>query len=191
VVTEGGRLDLGIEAGLASIYVYGGYDRLVGVDVLQNRRASAGAGLQVNLFDGAAGLVRAGPTLSLLAFDRNLRFFTYGQGGYFSPQRFIHGGLAVTWRREGTLRWEAVAEPGYDAFRENSSVAFPFAPTTDPVSDTLYLGRTSGGPSFNGRVQLGWAISDTVETGLSFAMQRAPEFQEMRAGIVLRFGGRR
>jgi hypothetical protein len=188
VVSEGGRGDLGINVGLLSLYGYAGYDRLVGVDVAENRRFSAGAGLQATLFDGAAGALRAGPTGALLAFDRNLRFFTFGQGGYFSPQKFLHGGFTVTWRRDGALHFELAAEPGYDAYSEDASPAFPLAGPGDPTGPP-YPARTNSGPSFNGHLQLGWAVTNSFEAAVNVAVQQAPEFQEMRAGLVLRFGG--
>jgi hypothetical protein len=124
----------------------------------------------------------------VLAFDRNLRFFTFGQGGYFSPQKFAHGGFTLSWRRDGAVHWEAAAEPGYDAFSEDSSPAFPVAGPGDPTGPP-YPARTSSGASFNGHLQLGWAVTNSFEAGFTVAVQRAPEFQEMRAGFVLRFGG--
>ncbi len=33
-----------------------------------------------------------------LHYDNNLRYFTFGQGGYFSPQRYFLVGVPLTWR---------------------------------------------------------------------------------------------
>jgi hypothetical protein len=122
-----------------------------------------------------------------MGYDRNLRFFTFGQGGYFSPQRFLHGGLAVKWWGGDRLRWEIVAEPGYDAFEEASSPAFPLS--SDQRGVDPYPARSSGGASFNGHALIGWRAGDAFEAGINLSAQRAPQFQELSAGIVLRFGG--
>jgi cellulose synthase operon protein C len=181
VVSEGGRVDLGANAGFVSLYGYGGYDRLVGVDVAQNRRFSAGAGAQATLLDGGFGTIRAGPTGAVLAFDRNLRFFTFGQGGYFSPQRFFHGGVNLGWRREGTVRWEAVVEPGYDEYAAAVSPVFPLNRNSATAP-----GAARAGTSFNGHLALGVKLASHLETALSGSIQRAPEYQELSAGLVLR-----
>ena len=63
-------------------------------------------------------------------------------------------------------------------------MVFPLAP-----DGSFYAGKTEGGLSFNARAFLGVGIGGGFELGLSGAMQRAPEFREMRAAIILRAGG--
>ena len=187
VVMDGGRVDLGLAGKTGSLYAYGELHRLIGLNVADNRRLAGGAGAAYHLYEGALGLLSVGPTFAALSFDRNLRFFTYGHGGYFSPQRFVHGGAALTWRRGGDLRWELAAEPGVDAFIEGRSPAFPLS--ADQRGTAPYAGRPWGaGASFNGHATLGWKIADGWETGLVFALQRAPQFQELSAGVLLRAG---
>jgi hypothetical protein len=130
------------------------------------------------------GEFRLGPVFSSLTYANNQRFFTFGHGGYFSPQRFFHGGGILRWQRAGTVRWDASAEPGYDYYQEAHAPIFPLEP-----DGSYYAGRTQGGASFTGRAFLGIGVGDKFELGLSAAIQQAPQFQEVRAGIVLRAGG--
>ena len=116
--------------------------------------------------------------------------FTIGHGGYFSPQRFFHGGFALRWTGTGTLRWELAAEPGYDTFRQDSAPAFPLNLPGDPTGAAPYAAVRNSGLSFNGHAFLGWRIANSLELGLGGSVQQAPEYQEYRAGILLRFGGR-
>src|SRR2546428_2797598 len=53
----------------------------------------------------------------------------------------------------------------------------------------LLPGQDRRGFSFNARAFLGVGIGGGFELGLSGAMQRAPEFREMRVAIVLRAAG--
>ena len=185
VVFDSGRLELGLTGKSLALHVWGEGGRLIGLRVADNLRGGAGADATYFLYDGDWGQIGAGPDVSFLAYQRNLRFFTLGHGGYFSPQRFVHGGLALRFRRDGAIRWDAVAEPGYDAYLEAHEQVFPLAP-----DGKLYPGRSSGGASFNGSAFVGFGISHGLELGVVAAVQRAPEFQEVRAGVSLRFGGR-
>jgi cellulose synthase operon protein C len=187
VLMDGGRLDLALGFAPATFYAYGELHRLIGYQVHDNLRMAAGGGIDLQLYRGIFGNVVAGPAVALMAYDRNLRFFTFGQGGYFSPQRFVHGGLALKWWGGERFRWELLAEPGYDAFSEDSSPAFPLS--TDQQGVDPYPARTSGGLSFNGRASIGWRISSAFELGLNVTAQRAPQFQELSGGLFLRFGG--
>jgi tetratricopeptide (TPR) repeat protein len=189
VVMDGGRVDLGLALGAVHAWAYGEAHRLIGLSVADNRRIAGGGGVDLRLLEGDAGALSLGPTVSALGFDRNLRFFTFGQGGYFSPQRFVHGGLALTVRRAGALSFEAAAEPGYDAYIEAKSEILPLSRPGE--GGAPYLGHSSGGASFNGHAQASWQISNDWELGLSAGILRAPEFQEVRAGVVLRFAGPR
>ncbi len=189
VVMDGGRVDLGLTLGPVRAWGYGEGHRVIGFSVADNRRLAGGGGVELRLAEGDAGGLYVGPTVTALGFDRNLRFFTFGQGGYFSPQRFVHGGLALTVRRAGALAFEAAAEPGYDTYREAGSEILPLSRPGE--GGAPYPGRSSGGASFNGHAQAGWQISEVWELGLNAGILRAPEFQEVRAGLVLRFAGAR
>lgn len=191
VVMDGARGDLGYVNGLLAAAAWGEAHRLIGLAVPDNLRGAGGASLQLRGDGGDWGEARIGPTATVLGYDKNLRFFTFGQGGYFSPQRFFHGGLLMSWvRRAGAVRWELIAEPGYDSFQEARSPAFPLDPSSNPQGLPDYAGRSQSGASFNGRAALRFQLADHFDLGLSFEGQRAPEFQELRGGIQLRFGAR-
>ena len=187
VLMDGGRLDLSLATGPLTWYGYGELHRLIGYQVADNVRGAGGGGVDLELYKGAFGSLFAGPTLALAGYDRNLRFFTLGHGGYFSPQRFVHAGFAAKWWGGERFRWELVAEPGYDAFNEAAALAFPLS--SDQRGVGRYPGQSSGGPSFNGHGLIGWRVTNAFEAGFSVSAQRAPEFQELSGSIVLRFGG--
>jgi tetratricopeptide (TPR) repeat protein len=182
VVYDNGRLDLGLSAGILGLYAYGDGGRLIGFNVADNLRGGGGGGFDVALLrDRDLGEVKIGAGGAGLGYQRNLSGFTFGQGGYFSPQRFAHGGVNLSWRREGDVRWEAVVEPGYDSFWAMDSPVFPLAATSATAP-----GASSSGASFNGHLALGIKLASHLETALTGSIQRAPQFQEMRAGLVLR-----
>ena len=182
VVYDNGRLDLAVSTGILDLYAYGDGGRLIGFNVADNWRLAGGGGFDVALLRNRdLGEVKIGAGGSGLGYRKNLGGFTFGQGGYFSPQRFAHGGVTLSWRREGEVRWEAVVEPGYDSFVAVDSPVFPLAAT-----NAIAAGAASGGASFNGHLALGIKVTSHFETALTGSIQRAPEYQQMSAGLVLR-----
>ena len=182
VVYDNGRLDLGVSVGIVDLYAFGDGGHLIGFNVADNWRASGGGGLNVALLrDRDLGEVRIGAGGSGLGYQRNLSGFTYGQGGYFSPQRFAHGGVTLSWRRDGPVRWEAAVEPGYDEYAAAVSPVFPLSSTSGTAP-----GTSAAGASFNGHVALGIKLASHFETALTGSIQRAPQYQELSAGLVLR-----
>ncbi|MBA4175020.1 MAG: hypothetical protein C0505_00435 [Leptothrix sp. (in: Bacteria)] len=69
---------------------------------LGGRNVAANSTVQLRLaadrdwLDTPALRLNAGPTLALWHYRRNLGFYTFGQGGYYSPQRYTSLGLPIT-----------------------------------------------------------------------------------------------
>ena len=182
VVYDNGRLDLSAAFGIVDLYAYGDGGHLIGFNVADNWRGGGGGGVNVALVrDRDLGEIKIGAGGSGLGYQKNLSGFTFGQGGYFSPQRFSHGGLTLSWRREGDLRWEATVEPGYDSSLSAVTPVFPLAGTNDKAP-----GSETSGASFNGHLALGFRISSHFDAALTGDIQRSPQFQQMTAGLVVR-----
>jgi hypothetical protein len=182
VVQEGGRLDASIGGGVPTLWAFGSVDRLVGFRVEDNRRVAGGAGLNLIAHLGGAGDLGAGVDALAQRYDENLRYFTFGHGGYFSPQRFLHAGLPLSWKGGGAFRWEAAAEPAYHAFTEAEAPRFPLG----GGKGSPYPGQTKQGFALDARALLGLRLG-AVDASLTAGLQEAPEFQEARAGFVLRY----
>jgi tetratricopeptide (TPR) repeat protein len=189
VVTEGGRVDLAVEGPATRARAFASLDRLVGFHVAENRRVMGGAGADVLLMRGGAGELRAGVNVVGFGFEKNLSFFTFGHGGYFSPQRFVRGGVPLGWTGGNRFRWELVAEPGWESFEEDGSPAFPLGAPEGVEARDPYAGQTKTGFAFDGRAAAAWRIVDVLEARLTLETQRAPEYEEVRGLVMLRFGG--
>ena len=192
VVSEGGRLELGLELSPTRSYAYGEYDRLVGDQVAENTRAMAGVGIDATLARGDLGSLTVGLAALGMEYDKNLRYFTLGHGGYFSPQHFVRGSIPVGWHREGTVRWELVAAPGLETFEEAETPVFPPLPGGGPPGVApgvaTYPGQRVTGLTLDAHALLGVSLARTVEVRATAAAQQAPEYQEWRVGIALTFG---
>ena len=86
---NGGRLQLSYDNGDYGVYGYGGLHKLVGNHVESNSRAEAGTGVYWYLLNDDSRQLTAGLSLTGISYDKNQGNFTYGNGGYFSPQNFF------------------------------------------------------------------------------------------------------
>ena len=87
----------------ANFYAGGGYASLNGLNVASNTEYEMGAGGTYPVWRGPSGdEVRIGLDLVYFAYDKNLRFFSLGQGGYFSPQSYFATLLPVRYISRAT-----------------------------------------------------------------------------------------
>ena len=186
VVMQGGRLDLGLERSRSRYYAHGSYDWLTGDQVAANRRVTAGAGAEASLSSDRSGSLTVGVDALGMHYEQNLSRFTIGHGGYFSPQRFARVSIPVGWRSEGPLRWELVAAPGYEWFEESQVPVFPLDGTLEGTA--LYASQRVSGFALDAHAMLGWSFARGFEVRTTAAVQRAHEYQEFRAGLLLRYG---
>ena len=60
----------------------------------------------------------AGLNFTGMTYDKNLRYFTYGHGGCFSPQQFLAMSVPFDWaQRSGRLSYQIKGALGVQYFR--------------------------------------------------------------------------
>jgi predicted Zn-dependent protease len=139
-------------------------------------QASAGADWSVGRVLGVAA--HAGFSATVLGYARNLRYFTLGQGGYFSPQRLVHAGVPLRMESgAGDITWELSAEPGVNWFREEG------APGPDGAAG--FPGQTTSGLAIDARARMRWAIAGRLAAQAQADAHHADGYQEVRATFGL------
>ncbi len=196
VTQTGGRVQLEAGIGAGSAYVLGGYAILDGDKVVRNNRAEAGAGFSFPLIKQPDSELTAGLDLVYFGYDNNQRGFTFGQGGYFSPQRFTAVNLPVEYRsRIGDLRYKLGGMIGYARFREDASALFPNNPflqsqaeaanRVNPLIPTRNQSQTKNGVIGGVRIELDYPLTDTLSLAGSMRYDKAADFQETRVSVRL------
>jgi len=71
--------------------------RLTGLNVLDNTRIMGNAGAYWMAYANQYGRLKVGANFTAMHYARNERYFTLGQGGYFSPNAFLTMNAPVTW----------------------------------------------------------------------------------------------
>ncbi|WP_149537184.1 cellulose biosynthesis protein BcsC [Siccirubricoccus phaeus] len=198
VVRSGGRAQLEYATGPASFYAGGGYAEFSGSGVVDNNRIEAGAGMSYAVYRQPEEELTAGLDLVYFAYDRNLRHFTLGHGGYFSPQSYAALNLPVDWRaRSGDLSWRLGATLGFANWREDAVDVFPGDPARQGQLNAAAAGDATIRPRYAGQSQSGftggvrgdveYALTPQLRLGAALRYDRAADWNEARGTFYLRY----
>ena len=129
VIRTGGRGQIEFPVGRGYIYAGGGYSSYDGDQVASNNRTEAGAGFGYPVYRNGELELTTGVDLVYFGFDRNLRYFTYGQGGYYSPQSYTAINVPIDYRsRIGDLSYRIGGTIGFVNWREDDFEGLPEQP---------------------------------------------------------------
>ena len=198
VVRTGGRAQVEYSTGPASFYAGGGYAVFEGSDVKDNNRIEAGAGGSYAVVRRPDETVNLGLDLVYFAYADNLRFFTLGQGGYFSPQSYVALNLPVDWRaRSGDWNWRLGGSIGYAVWQEDSSPVFPNDPGLQAqlvaqaasISglQTSYASQSESGVIGSLRGDVEYALTRDLALGAMLRYDRSANWNEARGGVYVRY----
>ena len=171
----------------------GGYNVYSGEDVVDNSEfnatTSVGRAFSTESWDIAAGLFAY-----TARFDKNSNFFTWGHGGYFSPQEFMLGGamLSMETRPVDDFWAEVKLSASYMNFVNEESSRYPLA-ADSTLDSQVYPGEeiSQMGYAVSGRVYQQFAGHWLAGAGATF--NKASDYTETIFMVTLRyqFGPRR
>ena len=182
----------------ANFYAGGGYAMLNGLNVESNREYEFGAGGSYPVWHGKTDELRIGLDLVYFAYDKNLRFFTLGQGGYFSPQSYFATVLPVHYTsKSDDLTWSVGASLGYQTYNEHASPVFPNDPglqsallaeaATTPGLLTSYPSRSASGLVGGADAAVEYRINDVFRLGGRASYQHAGDWSEATGTLFARY----
>jgi hypothetical protein len=174
VVATGARGDLGYDDGTYGVYSYLSAHGITGKNVASNSRVETGGGAYLHLLNSASSKLTLGMNIGLMGYEKNLSYYTYGQGGYFSPQSFVSVAFPVDWTgRADRLAWRVNASLGVQSFTQKSSPYFPTDPRATATRARGERGAATGGQQFG----LQQHVPSSSKTGLSYNLAAVVEYQ--------------
>lgn len=197
VTSNGLAGQIGADNGDYGVYAYGSWHKLVGHNVRSNTRTEAGAGIYWNLVRESDRQLTAGLNLGAIFYDNNQRFYTYGHGGYFSPQQFYALSLPITWaQRSGRFSYKLQGSVGLRHFKEDD--ANYFTNNSGMQARAASAARRMGGSAvYDGqsRTGIGYNLSAAGEyqlnnhwfLGGSLGMDNASDYRQYVGGLYLRY----
>lgn len=200
VTKTGGRLDVAYDLGEYGIYGNSSYHFLDGQNTAQNSVYELGAGLYARAYERRDLRITWGLNLTSFFYDKNLRRFTYGHGGYFSPQSYL--ALSVPVELEGgrdRYSYKLNGSIGIQGFRENGSALYPndsnlqlaladFAANNPDVNVRLgYNAQSSTGLGFTLGGTFEYLLAPNVIAGARLSLDNARDYTESSALGYMRY----
>ncbi len=202
-------VDLHASADIGSVSVFAdlGAGVLSGRNVESNAEVTLRTGFMAPVYRRADMRVNAGLVGSAWHYAQNQRFYTYGQGGYYSPQRYLSLGLPVEWTgRHDALSWDLTVTGGISNSYEKGSpyypVGMPGAVNSLNLQQTLlgqkvlqgiaglaYTGSSTQGVSFwygvSGAVE--YRVNPHLSVGGLLSLDRSRDYAPSSAMLYLRY----
>ncbi|WP_372391785.1 cellulose synthase subunit BcsC-related outer membrane protein [Xanthomonas sp. NCPPB 3582] len=207
VTSSGIALSATADNGLLGGYANLAAHRLRGNNVADNDHRQADLGFYVHALETRNQSLTAGVNLTAMQYDKNLSGFTYGHGGYFSPQDYVDLGFPVHWsgRSAGqTVNWKVDASIGVQHFKTEASPYFPTDPTlqqaaydaaslaallglVDRYTDPVYAGQSRTGVSYNLSGAAEWQVAPQLFLGGRMTFNNARDYNQFSSNLYLRF----
>lgn len=198
VRSTGVRGQLAWEQADVGVYGYGSVHAFTGQHVASNSRFELGAGSfwQAQRQDDTQ--IDLGMNLGYQHYRRNLSGYTWGHGGYFSPQHLLSLTVPVNWfGRSGRLSWGLQGSAGLQAYREEAAPYFPTDAAAQVTMDSLvaqqrapastYAARSDSGLVLNLGGALEYQITRQLDIGTRLGLERASQYTQSTGSIYLRF----
>lgn len=202
VTANGGRLQLSYDNGEYGAYGYGAAHKLVGHNVDSNDRLEAGTGVYWYLLNDDSRQLTLGLNLTGINYDENQNNFTYGNGGYFSPQNFFSIGVPVGWsQRTDRLSYSIKGAVGLQHIEQDSAPYFPndrdMQATLEQTSQiyaaagtsvpTRYSSQNKTGIGYNLNAAGEYRFGNNVFLGGSLGLDNAQDYKQWSGGLYLRY----
>ncbi|WP_323991325.1 cellulose synthase subunit BcsC-related outer membrane protein [Nguyenibacter sp. L1] len=190
------RLNSQLEYGdpLMNFYLRGGFAYLQGHGTPDNIEYEAGGGGGVSLYKDTVNAVRLGVDLTWFRYNNNQYLFTYGNGGYFSPQSFVSLLVPVRYAgQSGQWTWNAGASLGFQSYHSRSALFYPTSPVLQAVLDgsdpagALSPGRSSSGLVGGANAHLSYQVTPVLRVAGDLLYQKAGPWNETTAGLSIHY----
>ncbi|MFV0671524.1 cellulose synthase subunit BcsC-related outer membrane protein [Variovorax sp. tm] len=209
VVATGVRGDIGYDDGTYGVYSYLAAHGITGRNVQSNSRVETGGGAYLHLLNSPSSKLTLGMNIGLMGYQKNLSYYTFGQGGYFSPQSFVSVAFPVDWTgRSDRLSWRLNASLGVQSFTQKTSPYFPTDPSRNSAAsnaayqalalglnssnfNNTYASSSKTGLAYNLAAVLEYQLAPKMFLGGALGFNNAQNYRQFTGSVYLRyvFGG--
>lgn len=188
VVDQGGRLLLAIPISeRTGVAVSGSLANQQGYKVADNDRKALRLDLAHDFADHfnepELDYLRLGPFVEWMSWDHNLSHFTFGQGGYYSPQQLLRTGLQLELLTAEARNWQvrSRASLSWNRVKEDASVFYPLNNTGN-----MHAANSSRGLGGDLMLEGMRLISHQLLVGGYLGYAAADDYRDGRFGLVVR-----
>jgi hypothetical protein len=136
------------------------FNRYRGENVRHNWGIQLNAGGYLRFYRGDNSSVTGGINVNYQDFDNNQNFFTYGHGGYFSPQSFLSVSFPIRYAYDSS-RWEVRGNfaPGYQSYDQEAANLYPTSDAAQALLNQLKLVNVDVRSTYDAISKTGFALS--------------------------------
>ncbi|MFZ6772762.1 cellulose synthase subunit BcsC-related outer membrane protein [Undibacterium sp. SXout7W] len=200
VAKTGVHLDTSYDGDEGGVYASTGYYSLTGKNVAKNTMFELGAGAYWRAYRGKDTLVTTGLGLTTMFYNRNLRYFTYGHGGYFSPKSYLALGIPLEVSgRLGRFSYQVATSIGVQHFREEAAPYYPnssadqaelevFAAANPTLAiQTNYPGQSRTGVQYRLAGAAEYQLTPQLSLGGRISADNSGDFTDAAGLLYLRY----
>ena len=159
---------------------------------------NAGAGVYLRPYHDNYRQLQTGLSLSWMNYSKDLSYFTFGQGGYFSPQNYISIAFPVEYsqtfnnvkaRLGGSLGYQSYSQDGSDYFPTNKvwQQTLEDAEKGGFTKEARYNGTTQNGMGYSMRAGLDYNLNKDMIIGGEVGYDTFGSYNESTAGVYFRY----
>ncbi|WP_312454837.1 cellulose synthase subunit BcsC-related outer membrane protein [Pseudescherichia sp.] len=198
VTKNGGSAQLGYDDGEAGFYIGGGGYSYIGENVASNTSMNANAGVYLRPYHDDFRALQTGLNVSWMDFSKNLSYYTFGQGGYFSPQNYVSVSLPVDFSQKiDNWKLRIGGSVGYQSYTQDSSDYFPNDPEAQRELEMLanlgfakearYGGSSESGVGYTVRAGVDYNVNKDMTIGGKVGYDTFGNYNESTAGLYFRY----
>ena len=198
VTKNGGTLQLSYDDGDAGFYIGGGGYSYLGENVASNTSVNANAGVYLRPFHDDYSQLQTGLSMSFMDYSKNLSQFTFGQGGYFSPQNYVSVSLPVDLTQKyDSWTLKVGGSVGYQSYSQDSSDYFPTqsgwqqqletAVANGFAKEAQYQATSENGLGYTVRAGADYKVNKQMSIGGQVGYDTFGDYNESTAGLWFRY----
>jgi tetratricopeptide (TPR) repeat protein len=179
-----GDLNSGYYIGLGGQYITGHH-----VETNTRFDGSMGAYWRVLAYP-EYGSLNVGANFFGMHYEYNERAFTYGLGGYYSPEAYFLANVPVTWNGHYGMKfhYNILGSLGLQAFQEDSNKLFPLDLGTQTGFGNLQLPfKTSVGANYDLRGQWAYSLNENWFVGGTLSANNSRDYTSVNLGFFVRY----
>lgn len=193
VVYNSGEVGFSRSDATSGYYFAAGGQYLTGSNVEANHRIDGTGGAYWRVYTAPEyGQLSVGANFFAMHYADNQNAFTYGMGGYFSPQAYFLANVPLTWegRYQGHWHYDIMGALGAQAFQEDETPLWPLAGQKSVEAQNnnpMLPAVTSVSVNYDLRSQMAYQIAPHWFAGSYFEANDTRNYNFASVGFFVRF----
>jgi cellulose synthase operon protein C len=191
IVVNAGNVQVAHGSALSGFYAGVGGQYITGQHVLTNTRFHGNAGAYWRVLTlPSLGTLVLGADFFGMHYAHNLRYFTYGQGGYFSPEAYFLAGMPLSWAGHygPNLHYNVRGSIGVQSFQEDSEPYYPLDPGLQAAAgNPLEPVHASVGANYDLQTEIAYRVQDHWYVGGFLDFNNTRDYVSQSGGFFVRY----